>query len=205
MPSGISGFETFAMWWVQPSSVRSRATGTPVMTAEKFSMRCRCQPGSRPSVKSSGVGRLPRTPMADGVRWNTYRCFADSASAGTAWMALAPVPMIPTTLSPSWSRCGSSGRATRVAVVPSGAVEGAPAELLHAHDGRELHQVEDPGRDDQVVGADRVTPVGGQDPARARLVPLAQSGRSCGTARRRRGRSAARSRRGAAGSRRRTA
>ena len=47
-------------------------------------------------------------------------------------------------------------------------------ELLHAGDGRELHQVEDPGRDDQVVGADRVTPVGGQDPARALLVPFAQ-------------------------------
>gem|GEM_PF-2164893 len=43
--------------------------------------------------------------------------------------------------------------ATRVAVVPARAVEGSPAEgspaeLLHARDRRELHQVEDSGRDD---------------------------------------------------------
>ena len=80
------------------------------MTALKFSIRSLCQPGRRCSRElARRSGRLPRTPIADGVRWNTYTCFADSASGGTAWIPLAPTPTTPTTLSASLVRCGSSG------------------------------------------------------------------------------------------------
>ena len=79
-----------------------------MMIAWKLSIRARCQPGSRPPAKSGSVGRLPRTPMADGVRWNTYTCFAASANGGTHWIPLAPVPMRATTLSASRVR-GSPG------------------------------------------------------------------------------------------------
>ncbi len=45
--------------------------GRPSMMAWKLSMRAFCQPGSSPWAKSGSVGRLPLSPMADGVRWNT--------------------------------------------------------------------------------------------------------------------------------------
>ena len=41
------------------------------MMASKFSIRACCQPGTKPWAKSGSVGRLPRSPIADGVRWNT--------------------------------------------------------------------------------------------------------------------------------------
>ena len=78
------------------------------MTPLKFSIRSFCQPGRSCSAKCSSVGRLPRSPIADGVRWNTYTCFADSASGGSAWIPLAPTPITPTTLSASLVRRGSS-------------------------------------------------------------------------------------------------
>ena len=78
------------------------------MTAWKFSLRSRCQPRSSVVANSSSVGRSPRTPTAAGVRWNTYNCFDDSANGGIAWIALAPVPMMPTTLSASPVMRGSS-------------------------------------------------------------------------------------------------
>ena len=109
MPSAICGLFSCAVCRVQPSATRSCSTGRPIITALKFSIRSRCQPGFSCSLNSGGVGRLPRSPMADGVRWNTYTCFADSPSGGTAWMPLAPTPTTATTLSASLVRCGSSG------------------------------------------------------------------------------------------------
>jgi hypothetical protein len=51
------------------------------------------------------VGQSSRTSIEDGVRWKTVSCFAFAASSGTACTAVAPVPMMPTALSPSfWSR-----------------------------------------------------------------------------------------------------
>ena len=41
------------------------------MIAWKLSIRACCQPGSSPAANSGSVGRLPRTPTAEGVRWNT--------------------------------------------------------------------------------------------------------------------------------------
>jgi hypothetical protein len=37
--------------------------------------------------------------MDDGVRWKTYSSLAAAPRFGTIWTALAPVPMMPTTLS----------------------------------------------------------------------------------------------------------
>ena len=86
------------MWWVQPSSIRSCSTSRPIITALKFSMRSRCQPGCSWERNSSSVGALPRTPIAEGVRWNTYTCSAECASGMIVWIALAPEPTTPTVL-----------------------------------------------------------------------------------------------------------
>ena len=57
------------------------------------------------SVDHAGsVGRLPRTSTVDGVRWKTSSCFTDLARCGTHWIAVAPVPMMPTRLSDSLLR-----------------------------------------------------------------------------------------------------
>ena len=109
MPGSNGWLLIRAKWWHQLSSTRSTSTARPSITAWKFSLRSRCQPGRKLAAKSSVVGWLPRTPTAPGVRWNTYRCCDDSASGGMAWMALAPVPMIPTTLSASFVMWVSSG------------------------------------------------------------------------------------------------
>ncbi len=84
MPSATFGLFNRAVCSVQPSSTRSWSTGRPIMIALKFSIRALCHPGFSSSANSGAVGRLPRSPMADGVRWNTYTCFADSPSGGTA-------------------------------------------------------------------------------------------------------------------------
>jgi hypothetical protein len=59
------------MMSVQPSSTRSSASGMPDTRLLKFSLRRCCQPGSRLAAHSGSVGRLPRTSIEDGVRWNT--------------------------------------------------------------------------------------------------------------------------------------
>ena len=80
----------------------------PVTDWVKFSMRSFCQPGSRLLNHSMSVGPWLRTPTEDGVRWKTRRSLADLATAGTTCTAVAPVPITPTTLSPSLSS-GSKG------------------------------------------------------------------------------------------------
>ena len=84
---------------VQPSCTRSSSKGSPEMTAVKLSIRSRCQPGRRLSTQASSVGRSLRTATTDGVRWKTYSSSAARPRWGTHWMAVAPVPMMPTRLS----------------------------------------------------------------------------------------------------------
>ena len=86
---------------VQPSPTRSSCARSPASWAVKLSTRRCCHPGVRLAAQAASVGLLSRGSTEDGVRWNTYRCCADSASGGTHWIAVAPVPMIPTRLSRS--------------------------------------------------------------------------------------------------------
>ena len=106
--AGIFG----SMWniSVQPSWIRSTSGCMPMVPSMKFSMRRSCQPGSAViSAHSSGVvGRWLRGLTVDGVRWKTMSSLQASASFGTACTAVAPVPMMPTTLSASLS-IGASG------------------------------------------------------------------------------------------------
>ena len=62
--------------------------------------------------------------------------------------------------------------ATGVLVVPARRVEGAPPELLHARDGRQLHEVEDPDGEHVVAAGELVAAVGADPPACCILVPL---------------------------------
>ena len=86
-------------------------------------------------------------------------------------MPLAPVPMRATTLSARPVR-GSSGPAAGVPVVPPRRVERAPGEVLHARDGGQLHEVEDPDGQHVPAAADLVAPVGADPPPGRVLVPL---------------------------------
>ena len=64
-------------------------------------MRACCQPGWSDAAHSGSVSRLLRTSTDDGVRWNTNSSLADAPRCGMHWMAVAPVPMMPTRLSAS--------------------------------------------------------------------------------------------------------
>ena len=86
-------------------------------------------------------------------------------------MPLAPTPMRPTTLSARPVR-GSSGPAAGVLVVPPRRVERAPGEVLHARDGGQLHEVEDPDGEDVPAAADLVAAVGADPPPGRVLVPF---------------------------------
>ena len=66
------------------------------------------------------------------------------------------------------------GPAAGVLVVPPGGVERRALEVVHARDRRQLHEVEDPGRQDEVAGAHLVAAIGADHPAGAALVPLAR-------------------------------
>ena len=63
------------------------------------------------------------------------------------------------------------GPAARVPVVPPGGVERPAGEGVHALDDGELEQVQDPGRQHVVPGAEPVPPVGLHHPAAVVLVP----------------------------------
>ena len=65
------GFCTAAIVVRPPVVGEVGVTCRPSMIDWKLSIRAFCQPGSRPSAKDGSVGRLPRTPIADGVRWKT--------------------------------------------------------------------------------------------------------------------------------------
>ena len=69
-----------------------------------FARRFVCQSGGRCAAHSGSVGQSSRTSIDDGVRWKTYSSLAALPRLGTTCTALAPVPMIPTTLSPRCSR-----------------------------------------------------------------------------------------------------
>ncbi len=69
-----------------------------------FARRLACQPGVSVAAHSGSVSQSSRTSMDDGVRWKMYSSFDISPRWGTACTAVAPVPMMPTTLSPSFSR-----------------------------------------------------------------------------------------------------
>ena len=66
--------------------------------------RSACQPGSSVAAHAGSVSQSSRTSIDDGVRWKMYSSLLFSPSPGTAWTAVAPVPMMPTTLSWSFSR-----------------------------------------------------------------------------------------------------
>ena len=69
----------------------------------KFSILSLCHPGSRAAAHEGSVGLFPRTSMEEGVRWNTNSWPAEAATCGMTCTAVAPVPMMPTRLSPNLS------------------------------------------------------------------------------------------------------
>ena len=86
-------------------------------------------------------------------------------------MPVAPVPMRATTLSARPVR-GSCGPPPVYVVVPPRRVERAPGEVLHARDGGQLHEVEDPDGQHVPAAADLVAAVGADPPPGRVLVPL---------------------------------
>ena len=58
MPGSNGWLLIRAKWWHQLSSTRSTSTGWPSITAWKFSLRARCQPGCRLAANSSLVGSV---------------------------------------------------------------------------------------------------------------------------------------------------
>ena len=67
---------------------------------------------------------------------------------------------------------GPVGAAPGVLVVPPRRVEGAPGEVLHARDGGQLHEVEDPDGQHVPAATDLVAPVGPDPPPGCVLVPF---------------------------------
>ena len=59
------------MMSVQPSLTRSLSANPPDTSVLKLSIRSCCQPGCRLAAHSGSVGRLARTSIELGVRWNT--------------------------------------------------------------------------------------------------------------------------------------
>jgi hypothetical protein len=95
---------------VQPSMTRSSSVMPPVWLAVKFSSQRCCQPGVAISANHAGsVGWLLRTSTEDGVRWKTYSSLHARARWGTHWTAVAPVPMMATRLSASFSSGAPDG------------------------------------------------------------------------------------------------
>ena len=96
---------------VQPSITRSTSALPPAWLAVKFSSQRCCQPGvAIPANHSGSIGALARTSTEDGVRCTTSSSLQARARCGTACTLVAPVPMIATRLSASFSispPCGS--------------------------------------------------------------------------------------------------
>ena len=84
---------------VQPSWTRSASAWPPPTMMSKFSMRLACQPGVRLAAQAGSVGLWLRASTVGGVRWNTYRRWADRPSGGMHCTPVAPVPTRPTRLS----------------------------------------------------------------------------------------------------------
>ena len=146
------GSSRLPMMSVQPSSTRSSASGMPDTRLLKFSMRRSCQPGSRLAAHSGSVGRLSRTSIDDGVRWNTYSCCAPAPRCGTHCTAVAPVPMMPTRLSARPVEA-AVGAAAGVVVVPPAGVERVALEGRDALDAGQLRPVQRAAGHHDVAGA----------------------------------------------------
>ena len=135
-------------------------------------MRARCQPGSSLLAE---VGR----------RW--AGCPARRWRRGCAGRRRGASPTRPAAARTGcrWRRCrgarptlsaslveGLVGAAARVLVVPARRVERTAREVLHARDGRQLHEVEDPDGQDVPAAADFVAAIGVDEPAALVLLPL---------------------------------
>ena len=153
-----------------------------------FARRFACQPGSSVAAHSGSVSQSSRTSIDDGVRWKTYSSFAAAPRCGTACTAVAPVPMIPTTLSERFSRL-----APRVLVVPPRRVERVAAEGLHAGDAGELRLRQRAVRADDEPGPHVVAAIGADVPHLLAPRPTPSTSPWSGTWRARRGRSGGRS------------
>ena len=115
------------------------------MTALKFSIRSRCQPGSEllgEARRRSGGCRARRWPTAcAGTR---TRASPTRASGGTPGCRSRPMPMTADDLVGELGEVRVVRATAGVLVVPARGVERLALELLHARDRRELHEVEDP-------------------------------------------------------------
>ena len=157
---------------VQPSLTRSRSAKPPEVSSVKFSIRSRCQPGSREAAQSGSVGRLRPDVNGGGraledeqlarrgghVRDDLHGggAGADDADAlvGQSVQSAVRVP-------------------TGVRVVPAAGVEGsARLKALDAGDARELGAVQGTVAHDEELRRHAVAPVGADGPAPAGLVPL---------------------------------
>ena len=138
----------------------------PEVSSVKFSIRSRCQPGSRAAAHEGSVGRFARTSMDEGVRWKTKSSPAEAATWGThldrrgtrsddadALVGQAAQPAVRV--------------AARVRVVPSAGVEGVTPERLDARDAGELGPVERAVAHHEEPGRHPVASVGQDGPARA--------------------------------------
>ena len=204
IPGSMTGLLSRAVCNVHPSSTRSVSTGRPIIMALKFSIRSFCHPGRRCSANSLVGGpvaahadrrrrALEHVHVLRRLRERRHRldpARADADDADDLVGQLGEVRVV--------------RPAAGVLVVPPGGVERRALEVVHARDRRQLHEVEDAGRQDEVAGADLVAAVGADHPAGRCSRPTRSSRRRCGTARRRPGRTSSRSRRGAGGSRPRT-
>jgi hypothetical protein len=94
----FSSRDMLARW-----SIWSAVSGGSVSA---FARRLACQPGFSVAAHSGSVSQSSRTSIDDGVRWKTYSSLAAAPRWGMACTAVAPVPMIPTTLSARFSRSG---------------------------------------------------------------------------------------------------
>ena len=174
IPGSMTGLLSRAVWSVHPSSTRSRSTGRPIITALKFSIRSFCQPGRSWSTKSSrcrpvaALADRRRRPLEHVDVLRRLRQRRQRLDAGRAHADEAD------DLVGELGEVRIARRATGVLVVPPGGVERPALEVVHAGDGRELHEVEDARGGDEVAGADLVAAVGADHPARGALVPRAR-------------------------------
>ena len=146
----------------------------PVWLAVKFSSQRCCQPGVAIVGEPLGVGR-PVVAHVDRRR----RALEDVELLARAWPGagthctdVAPVPMIATRLSASWSIGAPVGVAAGVVVVPAAGVERVALEVLDAGDAGELRHVQRAGAHGDELRGELVAAVGADDPARAVVVPL---------------------------------
>ena len=141
------------------------------MIAWKLSIRSRCQPRFEP-VGEVGIGG-PVAPLADGRR----RALEHVEVLGRLGQRRHALDAARPGADEGDDLVRQAGErlvraAAGVLVVPPRRVERAPGEVLHARDGGQLHQVEDPDGQHVPAAADLVAAVGVDPPAGCVLVPL---------------------------------